>query len=358
MADERVKKLAKVIVDYSVHIKKGDRVIISGSTLAEPLLAEIYKLVILKGAYPQLNVGLTGLNYFYYKNASEEQLKTFPKFFDYQVKNSNVYIGIGAPMNTREMSNIDPKRITMRDRVTHKISDYIVNGKPNIIRVSLDYPTAALAQDASMSLDEYEDFLYNACLQDWKKLRKRMEQVKSVLDKGSWVRIVGEDTDLKIGIKGRPFKIDAGEENMPGGEIFNAPLEKTLEGHIRFTYPAIRDGKEVTNIYLEFKEGKIVKATADKNEDFLHEMIKTDAGSCYIGELGIGFNSKITKFTKNLLFDEKIGGTVHLALGMAYKECKGTNKSAIHWDIVKELRKGGKIILDGKVVQENGKWLI
>jgi len=357
--DERVNKLAKIIVDYSVNVKKGERVIIAGSTMAEPLIKEIYKLVILKGAYPSVRMSFSGQTYTYYNNSSKEQLNHFPENFDYEVRNSDVYIGIGAPDNARELANIDPKKIAVRTKVTRPITDYIVNGLPKMRRVTMGYPIPSLAQDADMSTDEYEDFFYKSTIQDWPKLRKEMNKVKKFLDKGKIIRIVGKDTDLKIGIKNRQFVIDAGEENMPGGEIFNAPLENTVEGHIRFTYPAIKAGKEVTNIYLEFKKGKVVKATADKNEDFLHTMINTDKGSCYLGELGIGFNPKVTKFTKRLLFDEKIGGTIHLALGMAYKQCKGTNKSAIHWDIVKDLRKeGGAIYLDGKVVQKNGKWLI
>lgn len=358
MADERVKKLAKVIVDYSVAVKKGENVIISSSVLAEPLVREVYKLVLKKRAYPLMNIGLDDLSYYYYKNASKEQLKKFPKIFEYQVKNSQVYIGIGAPANTRSMANIDGKKMAVRSKVTQPISDYIVNAKKKIRRVSMDYPTNALAQDANMSLSEYEDFLFGACLQDWKKLRKRMHKIKKVLDKGKVFHIVSKDTDIKLGIKDRPFIVDAGEENMPGGEIFNAPLEKQTEGHIRFTYPSIKSGKEVTNIYLEFKKGKIVKATSDKNQDFLRKMLKTDKGSEYVGEIGIGFNPKITKFTNNLLFDEKISKTIHLALGMAYTECKGTNKSALHWDIVKDLSKDGKIYLDGKLINNKGKWLI
>lgn len=358
MVDERIKKLAKIIVDYSVYIKKGDKVIISAGTIAEPLVKEIYKRIIDVGAYPMLNIGFSGLSYYYYKNASKEQLKNFPKFFNYQVKNADAFIGIGAPANARELANVEPSRIAIRTKVTQPITNYIVNEKKKIRRVSLDFPTNALAQDADMSLSEYEDFLYGACLQDWKKLSKRMYKTKRVLDKGKVFHIVAKDTDLKIGIKNRPFIVDDAKENMPGGEIFNAPLEKTTEGHIRFTYPAIRSGKEVTNIYLEFKKGKVVKATADKNQDFLRKMIKTDAGSQYLGEIGIGFNPKVTKFSKNLLFDEKLSHTIHLALGMAYTECGGTNKSALHWDIVKDLRNGGKIYLDGKLVNKNGKWLV
>ena len=282
----------------------------------------------------------------------------YPEVFDYEIKKTQAYIGIGSPLNTREFSNIDPHKITIRNKITEPITDYIVNGKPKIRRVTLDYPTNALAQDAEMSLEEYEDFLFKACIQDWAKLAKRFAKIQTVMNKGKEFRIIGTDTDLRMQIHPKSFVLDAGHENMPGGEVFGAPSKLSTEGHIRFTYPAIRSGVEVNNIFCEFEKGKCIRATADKNEKFLNKMLDTDAGSRYLGEIGIGMNPKITKFTKNLLFDEKIGGTVHFAFGMAYKECGAPNKSALHWDIVKDLRKGGKILVDGRTVQRNGKWLI
>lgn len=360
MKDPRIAKLAKILVDYSINVRKGEYIQIAASAEAKDLVLEIYKLVIKKEAYPLVRLGLPGMDYIYYKNASMEQLKKFPTIAMYEVKKSQAYISIGADVNTRELTNIDPKRIAMRSRVTEPISDYIVNRKDKIRRVSLDFPTNALAQDAEMSLQEYEDFLFNATNIDWVKGSKRLHKIKRKFENADKVRIVGENTDISMSIKGRGkyMVVDDGRENMPGGELFCAPLEKTVNGKIAFTYPAIRAGREVSGIRLEFKNGKVVKASADKNEKFLKEMLNTDKGSKYIGELGIGCNPKINRFTKNLLFDEKINGTIHLALGMAYKENRGTNKSALHWDIVKDLKKNGKIILDGKVIQRNGKWLI
>ena len=356
MTDPRVKKLAEILVNHSTRIKKGEYVQISANVQAAPLVKELYRLIIKKGAYPGVHLGLPGMGYIYYKNASMQQLKHFPSIAMDEVKKTDVYIGIGASSNTRELSNIDPKKIAIRQRVTNPISDYIVNRHDVIRRVSLDFPTNALAQDAEMSLEEYEDFLFGATNQEWIKEKKRLYKIRSLFDGADKIRIVGKDTDISMSVKGRPLIVDAGEENMPGGEMFYAPLKKTVNGNIAFSYPAVRGGKEVTNIKLEFKDGKVVKASAGKNEKFLKEMINTDKGSKYVGELGIGCNPKITKFTKNLLFDEKMEKSIHLALGMAYKECKGTNKSALHWDIVKDLRKGGEIIVNGNVVQKNGKW--
>ncbi len=358
MSDPRITKLAKTIVDYSVFVKKGERVIISSSTTAQELVKEIYKLVLLKGAYPSIHLGIPGLSYFYYKNANKEQLKKFPKIYFDEIKQTQKYIGIGADVNTREFTNVDPKKLLIRNKVTNKISDYVVNSKPKMHRVTLDFPTNALAQDAEMSLSEYEDFLYEACSIDYPKLAKRWAKTRDTLNKGKVMHFIGPGTDLKMEIYPKSFVLDDGKENMPGGEVFGAPVKNSVNGYITFDFPAVRNGVEVTGIYAEFKNGKCIKATATKNEKFLNKMLDTDAGSRYLGEIGLGMNPKITKFTKNLLFDEKIGGTVHFAFGMAYKECGAPNKSALHWDIVKNMKKNAKILLDGKIVMKNGKWLI
>ena len=215
----------------------------------------------------------------------------------------------------------------------------------------------ALAQEAEMSLTEYENFVYGACLQDWKKIGKQMDKIKSVFEKGKKVHLVGEGVDLKFKVHGEKAVADKGEENMPGGEIFMAPVRESLNGWIKFDYPAIEAGKEVTDIFLIFKDGKVTEATASKNQDFLREMLATDENASYVGEFGIGCNPKIKQFTKTLLFDEKIGGTIHLALGQAYKENGGGNDSSIHGDIVKDMR-NAKMILDGKIIQDKGKWKI
>src|SRR3989344_2661726 len=358
MVDPRITKEAEIIVNHSIKVKKGEYIIISGGTEAKELMLELYRLIIKKGAYPSLKVGLAGTSYIYYKNASNEQLKKFPQISFDEIKKTQCYIGIHSDENTRELSNIEPKKLSLREKITHSISDYIVNRKDKIRRCTTIFPTMALAQDAEMSLEEYENFVYGSMLQDWNKLKKRFVKIQKILNNAKEIKIIGEDTDLKLKIYKKSFIVDAGEENFPGGEIFCAPEPKSVEGHIRFTYPAIKSGVEVTNIYAEFKKGKCIKATADKNEKFLNTMLNMDKGSRYIGELGIGMNPNVTKFTKELLFDEKLIGSIHLAFGMAYKECGEPNKSALHWDIVKDLRKNGKIIADGKVVQKNGKWLI
>jgi len=355
--DLRTRALARLVVDYSVFVKKGEKVIISGTEEARDFVVALYKEVILRGAHPILRFRPSGLTPFFYKYANKEQLEKFPDEFDYIVKNAHKYIGISTESNTRELTNCNPEKITAREKIVHPISDYICNEKPKIYRCTVGFPCMALAQEAEMDLTEYENFLYSACLQNWRGISKKINKIADKFRKGKKVWLKGEGVDLKFEIHGDKLVIDDGKENMPGGEIFMAPVRESLNGFIKFEYPAIRGGKEVTEIYLKFENGEVIESKADKNEDFLKQMLATDENSSYVGEFGIGMNPKINRFTKDLLFDEKIGGTIHLALGLAYKENGGGNDSAIHWDIVKDMKKS-RIILDGKVVQDKGKWKI
>ncbi len=355
--EKRIKDMAKILVDYSINVKKGENIMLDASSLAQDLILEVYKRIIQKGAYPSTSIGLPGMTKIYYENASEEQLKHFPKIAWHKVLHSQAELGIDAPKDTRALKRINPKKIALRSKTTNKIIDYIVNEKKRIRRCTTQFPTSALAKDAGMSFKKYQNFFFRAVNQDWKKESKRLNKIHSLFKGADKIQIIAPETNIQMSVKNRPLIVDAGEENMPGGEMFYAPIRESVNGYIRFTYPAIRAGKEVKGIRLEFKNGKVVKATATHNEKFLKTMINIDSGSKYVGELGIGCNYKIDRFTKNLLFDEKIGGTIHLALGMAYKECKGKNKSILHWDIVCDLRKNSKIIVDGKIVQKNGKFL-
>ncbi|MBS3076189.1 aminopeptidase [Candidatus Pacearchaeota archaeon] len=356
--DLRTKKLAEVAVKYSVGVKPGESVVISGGEEAIPFMVELYKEVILVKGYPITRFALPDVNDFFYKNATPEQIKKFPDYLMDILKRADKYIGINSCLNTRELTNCDSKKVVSRGKVMRPIGDYICNSPKNVMRrVTIAYPCRALAQDAEMSFDEYKKFVYDACLQDWKNLGKQFDKIKNVFEKGKEVHLIGEGVDLKFSIKGKNCVADKGEENMPGGEVFMAPVRESLNGWIKFDFPAVNSGKEVTDIFLRFEKGKVVEATASKNEGFLKEMISIDENASYVGEFGIGCNPKIRQFTKDLLFDEKIGGTIHLALGMAYKDNGGGNDSAIHWDIVKDMKKA-KIVLDGKVVQEKGKWKI
>jgi aminopeptidase len=355
--DIRIRKLAQLIVRYSLNVKPDTNVVITGGEEAREFILELYKEIILRGAHPILNVSLNGINDFYFKYATDKQISKFPEHRMDLVKKSQYYIGIDSSSNTRELSNVNPKKIMLRSKVTRPISDYIVNERDKIRRVTVGFPCFALAQEAEMSLNEYENFVYNACLVDWKKLSKRIKKIGNIFQKGKKVHLIGENVDLKFSIEGKNAISEYGEENMPGGEIFMAPIRESLNGWIKFEYPAIYMDQEVCGIYLKFFNGKVISASADKNDKLLKEVLKTDENSCYVGEFGIGVNPGIKKYTKNLLFDEKISGTIHLALGMAYKENGGGNDSAVHWDIVKDMTKG-KIILDGCVIQENGVWKV
>ncbi|HRZ85506.1 MAG TPA: aminopeptidase [Candidatus Paceibacterota bacterium] len=355
--DLRTQKLAKLIVNYSVFVKPGENVIISGGTEAEDFISALYKEVILAGGHPILKINIKGITPFFYKYAKKHQIDKFPEHFDYIVKNSQKYIGIDTEINTKDLTNCDSKKMVCRNKVIEPILSYIVNEREKIRRCTVGYPCIALAQEAEMDLVEYENFVYSSCLQNWNQLGKKIDKILNKFKKGKKVHLIGDGVDLKFNIHGDNACADDGKENMPGGEIFMAPVRESMNGWIKFDYPAIRDGKEVTDVFLRFENGKVIESKASKNEDFLKEMLSVDENASYVGEFGIGMNPKITKFTKSLLFDEKIGGTIHLALGMAYKENGGGNDSAIHWDIVKNMKKA-KIILDDKIVQENGIWKI
>ncbi|MFT4297718.1 MAG: aminopeptidase [Candidatus Woesearchaeota archaeon] len=353
--DPRIKKLASILVNHSTKIKKGDLIEVNFGYEAKDLANEIAKLILLKGAFPMVNCTPEGFAYTYFKYANEEQLKSTPKLRMYEAKQIAGTINIGTEYNTKELSSIDPKRIALRRKATKKVSDIIIKKNNWVI---CQFPTHALAQDAEMSLKEMEDFVYSACINDWKKEEKRQSVLKRILDKGNKVRIVGKQTDITFSIKGRTGIKCFGTRNMPDGEVFIAPVETTTEGYILYDYPVSTYGKEIDQIYLEFKKGKVVKATASKNQDFLRKMIASDPGASRLGEFGIGTNFGIKKFIKQILFDEKIGGTVHLALGMAYPEGGGKNKSSIHWDMIKDLRKGGKLYIDDKLIMKNGKFTV
>lgn len=357
MIDSRTKKEAKLVVNYFLKVKHDSNVVISASTEAGDFVTALYEEVLKAGAHPILRLTLPGLGPLFYKYAKEHHLKKYPEVSDYTVKHAQYYIGIDTESNTREMTSVHPGMISARRQVMQPISNYINNEREKIRRSSVGYPCLALAQEAEMSLSEYENFVFGAILQDWEIIKKKVSKILKKFQNGTHVHLLGHNVNLEFDIHGDMAKHDIDGDNIPAGEIFMAPVRESTNGFIKFDFPAIEAGKEVPDIRLEFKDGKVVKFNTSKNKNFLAEMLKTDKNSSYLGEFGIGMNPKIKKFTKNLLFDEKIGGTIHLALGMAYKDNGGGNDSAIHWDIVKDMKKA-QIILDGKVVQDKGVWKI
>lgn len=355
-SDVKTKEIARILVEHSCNVKKGEYVQIVAGMPARQLILELQKQILQKGAYPRIDLDFEGLSYNYYQYASEEQLKNFPKLRYQEMKQTDAIIYIGAPENRYELYSADPKKITLRSKILKKISDERLKKK----WVIFDWPVRDFAEDAGLSLSEFRKFVFDSCIQDWDKLTGMMEKVKKVLDRGNRVRIVSRDTDLTFGIKGRLGDIGNGRHNMPDGEVWTAPEENTAEGYITFTYPLFFMGRKIEGIRLEFKKGKVVKASAKSNLEALDHLLKTDDGSRKLGELGIGCNFKIKRYSNLLLFDEKIGGTIHLALGQAYKECNGKNKSAVHADIVKDLRPpyNGEVWVDNKLLIKDGKLLV
>ncbi len=367
MADQRIEKLAELLVKYSVAVRPGDRVVINSSTAAEPLLKEIYARVVQAGGNPFMMLNLPGTDEIFFRYASDDQLKFVPKPLELIYDTYDVRFSIVAETNTRALSNVEPRKTVLHQQARSGLMrTFMRRSAAGELRwVVALFPTNALAQDAEMGLAEYEDFVYGACLPDmndpvgyWKRFSERQEKVVQWLKGKSKVHLKGQDTDLRLNVGGRTFINCDGRFNMPDGEVFTGPVEDSVEGNVYFSYPAIYDGREVNGVRLWFEEGKVVKATADKNEDFLNKTLDTDAGSRHVGEFSIGTNEAITRFTREILFDEKIGGSFHMALGAGYPETGSKNESAIHWDVICDLRNGGEIWVDDELLYRNGRFVI
>ncbi|HKZ94809.1 MAG TPA: aminopeptidase [Candidatus Bathyarchaeia archaeon] len=354
MVDERTVEVAKLLIDYSTKTKRGDRVLIRADASARDLALEIYKQALLRGAHPWIRPELPGARYAFFKHASDEQLSFVPEHDMVEIKSTDVYISLGAPSNVKELSSIDPTRISARMKALKAVNDWRVEKTRWVI---FAYPTEAFAQEAEMSLPEFEDFVYNACLIDWSEVSKKLHILKENVDAADKVEIVSSDTRLEFNVKGRKGVAASGDKNMPDGEFFTSVVEDSVSGSIHFDVPAVWFGNVVEDITLTFEKGRVVNAKAAKNQAFLEKILSTDEGAKRIGEFGIGLNYGIARAIKLILFDEKIGGTVHFALGRGYKETLSQNDSAVHWDMIKDLRRDGEIYFDGKLVMKHGKWL-
>ncbi|MFQ6102187.1 MAG: aminopeptidase [Anaerolineae bacterium] len=367
MTDSRIEKLADVLVNYSVAVQPGDKVVVRGSTLSEPLLKAVYANVLQAGGHPLMMVALPGMEELFFRYASDEQLQHVPEPIKLITETYDVSIGIRGAENTKALSSVDPAKMVLRNQAqTELMKTYMQRSASGELRwVSTLFPTNAYAQDAEMNLSEYEDFVYGACLPDmddpvgyWYRFSAWQRKIVDWLKGKERVRVIGPETDLRLSIAGRTFINSDGKHNMPSGEVFTGPVEDSVEGHVHFSYPAIRQGREVTGIRLWFEGGRVVKATAKKNEDFLLKTIDTDEGSRYVGEFAIGTNAGITRFTRQILFDEKISGSFHMALGAGYPETGSENESAIHWDMICDLRDGGEIWVDDELLYKNGEFVI
>lgn len=356
MRDPRLEQYAGILVDTCIGVQSGWQVLVSGGPLAGPLVDEVSRLLGERGTYALIRPNLTG-SLPWALAAPEELLKAIPSIDLHSLENADALISIDAPENTRERSALSTERVRLRQAALRPAMERLFTG--DLKWVGCKYPTPALAQDAGMSTRAFEDFLYGACLLDWDAERERMSRYSERFDAADEVRIVGAETDLTLSLTGRTGEVDAGGANMPGGEFYFSPVEDSAEGTISFLeFPAPYAGREVAGIRLRFEGGRVVDASAASEEAFLIEQLDQDEGARRLGELGIGCNPGITRFMKNTAFDEKIDGTVHLALGNGLPEVGGTNHSEIHWDIVKDLRPGGQILLDGEVVQQDGAWVI
>lgn len=351
-------KYAQLLVSYCLAVEPGDHVAINldspALVMARAVTREVLKaggIPVLRLSYPELPLDLLTL-------ASEEYFASEPSFELTEIRQIKAWLRISAPTNTRMLQGVDKARITRLAKRQRPVQDYRVQ---HTRWCGTLFPTAAGAQDAGMDLDAYERFVYGAMflfeddpVAKWLELERNQEQLIERLSRASEVHITGPGTDLRLGVKGRRWINSAGQRNMPSGEVFTGPLEHTAEGVITFDVPSSVNGVEVEGIQLTFKAGKAVAAQAAKGNDLLQAQLNSDEGARYLGELGIGTNPHITIPTRSILFDEKIAGTVHLALGQSYPETGGVNQSAIHWDMICDLRRGGRIYLDGELFQEDG----
>ncbi len=360
MSDPRDRQLAELLVDTCVGVQPGWQVLLAGTPAGRPLLEEIAQLLGERDAYALLRVSFdaTFVPRAWMRVAPMERLATIPAVDRHALETCDALIVIDAPENTRDAASVDSDRMAALQGAYRPAMERMF--RHEMAWVGCQYPTPALAQDAGMGTREFADFLYGACLRDWDAERERMQRYADRFDAAEEVRIVGDGTDIRLSMAGRPMKVDAGGANIPGGEFFGCPVEDSAEGTIAFTeFPAVYGGREMNGIRLRFEGGRVVDASAETNEAYLVEMLDSDDGSRSLGELGIGCNPGITRYMRNTLFDEKIDGTVHLALGNGMPDLGGKNVSRIHWDIVKDLRlPGSRIELDGDVVQRDGAWAL
>jgi aminopeptidase len=365
--DFRVDQLARILVAYSTEVKDGETCVIEGSTAGEPLVAAVYEEVLKAGGNPIVALSIEGQAATFFRNASDAQLEWVSPLAEWAAEEADCRIAIGADTNTRELSGIPPERQTKRRSATRHLMEKTMRRAAEGTHrwVYTLFPTNAYAADAEMSLREFEDFYYRACLADeddpiaaWRRASKECERQADWIEGHEQVRVTAPGTDITLGVAGRKFVVADGKHNMPYGEFFTAPIEDAVEGKVSFHLPAMVGGREVAGVRLRFEAGKVVDASASVGEDYLISLLDTDEGSRRLGELGIGTNYGIDRGTRDVLLDEKIGGTVHMAVGASYPECGGKNESAVHTDLVCDLRQGGRIEVDGEPFQENGRFLV
>lgn len=356
MRDARIEEMARTLVSYSTRVQSGDIVQIHASGAESlPLAKAVYAEALRAGArYVDIDFVHPDLTRQFFDLASDEQLAYFPEHRLRFMREVDVFIGIGAPDNAMTLARVDQQRLVDYQRLLHPIQEERVR---NTRWVVTRFPTYGAAQDARMSLDEYEEFFFAACNLDWEVESRKQDRLKALLDEVNEIRIVASDTDLIFSVKGMEAVKCDGRFNIPDGEVFTAPVRDSVEGHIAFNVPSLYQGREFNGVRLGFEEGKIVSATAERDEEGLNRILDTDDGARYIGEFAIGVNPGIRSPMRNILFDEKIFGSIHLTPGACYDECDNGNQSAVHWDMVKLLEGDGTIYFDGEPIQSEGRFV-
>jgi aminopeptidase len=366
LEDPRIARMAKVLVEYSLEVKPGWVVTISATTAATPLVQAVYRHVLRQGGHPYVLLEPPGVKDLLLRAGSDDQLLHTDPYRLMMVEQSDAILDILSEENTRAANTVDPARQSLVQRARQPIGARsmarITEGRPRCLAL---FPTNAYAQDAEMSLSEFEDFVFHACLLDgdedpadrWRQVSHEQQRIVDWLAGKQEVHVEAPGTDLTMSIEGRNFVNSDGKRNFPSGEVFTSPVEDTVRGHITFSYPASYNGRSVQGVKLGFVKGKVAQFTAEQGEDYLAAMLGMDEGARKLGEFAIGTNPGVTRITRNTLFDEKIAGTIHCALGQAYPNAGGTNQSAIHWDMVTDMHKG-RIVVDGETLYENGAFVI
>jgi len=358
--DSRIRNLARTMAGYCLDAQPKEAFAINATSAAEPLVAALYEELLRKGAWPLIKMvpdSTSGAVFHHGQDHHFDEVSPVEKAIVEKLAGT---AAIYSSRNTRALTDVNPDLQSRIAKATRPLKNKLLKKKWTLTL----FPTDAYAQDAEMSLEEFEDFVYAATFSDednpvkaWTSLKRKQDKLISKLEGAKKVQIIGPGTDLSFSIEGRTFINSAGTHNMPSGEVFTGPVEESAEGVIEYDFPVVNAGREIDGIRLVFEKGRVVEATATKNQAFLLKMLDMDPGARRLGELGIGTNYRIQRFIKNILFDEKIGGTIHLALGSSYPETGGKNKSTLHWDMIKDLRKGGELRIDGKTVQKDGKFL-
>ncbi len=365
--DDRVKRHAEILINYSLDIKEGEKVMIRGDVAVLPLIKECYRQVLKKGAFPQINIGCEEIAEVLLKNGNNEQLQYVPASAYEAIETVDVVLSIIGSSNTRILSSVEPEnlKLSAKGQTEYRKRFYEREAEGDLRWCLSLHPTVANAQEADMSYDDYCDFVYEACglehtepVKKWRDMHEKQQKLCSILDTKKHLRIVAEDTDISMSVEGRKWVDCSGRVNFPDGEVFTGPVENSVNGHIRFSFPGIFNGNEIEDIRLKFKDGKVIEATAAKGEEILKQILETDEGAKFVGEIAVGTNHDIKHFSRNMLFDEKIGGTVHLAVGKSIAESGGKNDSVIHWDMLCDMSKNGRIYADNELIYEAGKFLI